>query len=446
MREFLRLHDETVDRRIEQRMLTAYSKVGAPITVVYAILAALYFDVPKLDLIAAACLAVTFVVSHLLARNGIPRWGRAAIPLILGVMFSALARLDHGITSVAYSALPAFVLIIRFLAGARWALVFALGTTAWGAAMVAIPSLVPEPFPGVTPHFSRVVIIGLSNLFALWFAGIPADMLRKALAETSGHAADLEERVQARTRSLEVARAELKASHDELERTNADLETFARSLAHDLRAPLGTIAAFTGIVLEEEATKLSEESKENLVRTLRATRRMGDLIDAMLEFSKSANATLAMSRIDLAAFARDILDGLRLQDPQRKVEVDLPDHAWCWADPVLMRTVLEILLSNAWKYTARREVARIAFVVESPSGLEFSIRDNGAGFDMAHVHKLFAHFSRLHSMDEFTGSGIGLANARRILERHEGWIRAEGEIDVGATIRFALPPGPAPEL
>jgi len=435
-------HQEAVDRRIERRLLMAYSKVGAPIALVYAIVAVLWFDVPRLDVIAAACVAATCLVSFLLARNGIPRWGRVAIPVILGVMLSALGRLDHGITSVAYYALPAFVLIIRFLAGARAAFVFAVCTTAWGGAMVLVPSLVPEPLEGLTPHFSRVVIIGLSNLFALWFAGIPADMLRKALAETSKLAAELEERVRARTKSLEDARADLKASHDQLERTNEDLEAFARSLAHDLRAPLGTIAAFTGIVLEEDGRNLSEESRENLGRSLRASRRMEDLIDAMLEFSRSSVAPLAMSRVDLAPIAREILDGWRLQDPDRKVELELPDQAWCWADPVLMRTVVEILLSNAWKYTARKEVARIAFLVESADGSAFAVRDDGAGFDMAHVHKLFVHFSRLHSMEEFHGSGIGLANARRILERHGGWIRAEGEPGVGATFRFGLPPEP----
>lgn len=437
--------EEQVDRQIERRLLLAYGKVGTPLCVAYSILAILYFDNKHLDLIAAASVAATCLIAYFMARNGISRWGRAAIPLVLVVMFAALARIDHGVTSVVYSIMPAFVLIIRFLSGSRAAVAFLVVSLAWASAMVAMPELVHEPVGNTQAQLSRVVIIALSNFFSLWFAGIPAEMLRKALGDTFGLAADLERRVQVRTTSLESARSELKASHDELQRTNEDLEAFARSLTHDLRAPLGTIAAFTGIVLDEDGRNLSGESKEFLGRTLRATRRMEDLIDAMLEFSRSSAAPLSMSRIDLASIAREILEGMQLQEPDRRVEISVPDHAWCWADPVLMRTVLEILFSNAWKYSARREVARIAFVVESPSGLEFAVRDNGAGFDMAHVHKLFAHFSRLHSMEEFSGSGIGLANARRILERHGGWIRAEGETDVGATIRFALPPGPAPE-
>lgn len=435
--------EEQVDRQIERRMLLAYGKVGTPLCVAYAILAILYFDNKHLDLIAAASVAATCMIAYSMARDGISRWGRAAIPLVLVVMFAALARIDHGVTSVVYSIMPAFVLIIRFLSGGRAAVAFLVASLAWATAMVAIPDLVFQPVGNTQSQMSRVVIIALSNFFSLWFAGIPAEMLRKALAETFGLAEDLERRVQVRTTSLEAARTELKTSHDELQRTNEDLEAFARSLTHDLRAPLGTIAAFTGIVLDEDGRNLSAESREFLARTLRATRRMEDLIDAMLEFSRSSVAPLSVSRIDLASIAREILEGMHLQEPDRRVEIFLPEHAWCQADPVLMRTVMEILLSNAWKYAGREEVSRIEFLVESSDeGDSFAIRDNGVGFDMAHVHKLFAHFSRLHSMDEFTGSGIGLANARRILERHKGWIRAEGEIDVGATIRFGIPQEP----
>lgn len=439
--------ESAVDDRIERRMLLAYSQVGSPIVLVYALTAVLFFHEHMLDLIAATGLAVTFAFAYLLARGRIPRWTRVAIPATLCAVFAVLARLDGGVGSVVYTILPAFVLMMRFLVGARLATVFALVSMAWATVMAAFPSLVPLSDAPRLPQFmslSRVVIITLSNLFTLWFAGIPAGMLRRTLEQTRNLAADLENRVVARTKSLEEAQTALKTSHDQLERTNAGLESFARSLTHDLRAPLRTIAGFTGMVLEDDGERLTTASIAHLGRVNDATRRMDDLIEAILELSRSSFAPLRRERVDLASLARDILESWIRESPERSVEVRLPENASCLGDPVLLRTVMENLLSNAWKFTGNTRGARIEFLVESTAqGDVFAVRDNGAGFAKEQSAKLFQHFARLHDSREFNGSGIGLANARRILERHQGWIGAEGETGRGATFRFWLPSSPA---
>lgn len=241
--------------------------------------------------------------------------------------------------------------------------------------------------------------------------------------------ADLEERVQRRTTELTEA--------------NHELESFAYSISHDLRAPLRGIDGFSRLLQEEYGAQLDEQGREYLARVRRASQRMGTLIDDLLELSRVTRQEMHGETVDLSAIAGEIVANLRLEAPARQVEVLIEPDCQAVGDPQLLRVLLENLIGNAWKYTGRTEGARIAFGREKvgvgdTATTSFYVRDNGAGFDMAYADKLFSPFQRLHSPHEFEGSGIGLASAWRVVRRHGGRIWADAAPGQGATFRFTL--------
>lgn len=239
--------------------------------------------------------------------------------------------------------------------------------------------------------------------------------------------AELETRVQKRTKELVAM--------------NRELESFSYSVSHDLRSPLRSIDGFAQALSEDYGNLLDETGMEFLGRIRSASTRMAELIDDLLSLSQSSRRVLRLGDVDLSALATEILEGMRSDEPERRVEIQVEPGLRTHGDPVLLRAVLENLLGNSWKYTRRKENARICFhSAPAGSGLRgFSVDDNGAGFDMTFSQKLFGTFQRLHLADEFEGNGIGLATVKRILERHGGTIRGQGEIDVGATFVFELP-------
>jgi len=237
---------------------------------------------------------------------------------------------------------------------------------------------------------------------------------------------DLEARVESRTAALTEA--------------NQELETFAYSVSHDLRAPLRAIDGFSQTLLEDYEAKLDDEGKDALQRVRKATQRMGVLIDDMLKLSRSTRGDLVVARVGLSELAGKIVAELRLADPAREVEVRLAPGVIARGDAGLLGSVLENLLSNAWKFTGKTQGARIEFGAEAAGeDLVCHVRDNGAGFDMAFAGYLFAPFQRLHKPTEFPGNGVGLATVKRIIARHGGRVWAEGAINRGATFYFALP-------
>jgi light-regulated signal transduction histidine kinase (bacteriophytochrome) len=167
---------------------------------------------------------------------------------------------------------------------------------------------------------------------------------------------------------------------------------------------------------------------------------MSDLIDALLQLSRVTRSQMQPVQVDLSAIAQEIIEELRGEEPERKVEVHLAPDLETKGDPQLLRIVLSNLLHNAWKYTSKRSRSRIEFgmIAENVSQATYFIKDNGAGFDQTYVDKLFTAFQRLHSQEEFPGTGIGLATVQRIIYRHGGKVWAEGECDRGATIYFSL--------
>jgi hypothetical protein len=248
------------------------------------------------------------------------------------------------------------------------------------------------------------------------------------------------EELKRRDQVISALNADLERHAAHLEAANRELEAFSHSVSHDLRAPLVSIDGFTAH-LQKEGESLSVQGREYLRRVRESVRRMGALIDDMLHLSKVTRAQLHREDADLAQVARDVVDELRLSHPRHPVDFVMPDSVPANCDVRLMRIALVNLLGNAWKFTGKRDGARVEFSVAAPRGAEpiYRVQDNGAGFDMAHAGKLFSPFERLHGAGDFPGTGIGLATVQRIVERHGGRLWAEASVGHGASFYFTLP-------
>ncbi len=220
-----------------------------------------------------------------------------------------------------------------------------------------------------------------------------------------------------------------------------DRESFNALVSHDLRAPIRVVEGFTRIVKEDYADVLDSVGHDHLERVLGAAGRMNRMIDALLALSRLSAQPVARLPVDLSQLAAYIVEDLRRLHPERGVEVEIEPGMVTMGDPTLLRMMLENLLGNAWKYTGSTSAARVAFTRYGDEPATYTIRDNGAGFDMRYVDRLFGVFQRLHSASEFPGTGVGLASVRRIVQRHGGEIRAEGEPGRGASFHFSLPQG-----
>ena len=250
--------------------------------------------------------------------------------------------------------------------------------------------------------------------------------------------------VQARDESLRDARTQLEARvrerTDELRAINSELEAFTYSVSHDLRAPLRHITGFASLLDQHAGASLDDQGRRYLTTISGAATRMATLIDDLLAFSRMGRATLNKRRVDLSDLVREARDEVSTDIDGRRITWHVQDLPAVDADPALLRPVLVNLLSNALKYTSTRDEARIDIGAEPHEDeVVVFVRDNGVGFDMAYAHKLFGVFQRLHRADEFSGTGIGLANVRRIIQRHGGRTWAEGAVDAGATFYFSLP-------
>ncbi|RZJ18703.1 MAG: histidine kinase, partial [Haliea sp.] len=237
----------------------------------------------------------------------------------------------------------------------------------------------------------------------------------------------------------------------ELGRVNKELEAFSYTVSHDLRAPMRHIAGYVDLVLDTEGRQLSERSQRYLANVKDASAFAGQLVDALLDFSRMGRSALKRRSVDTAALVEDLIREMRQQEPQRAIEWEVSGPLPAlWADPFLLQVAVRNLFANAVKYTRGRDPARIRVsAVTTPEGDGLEITDNGVGFQMSYVAKLFGVFQRLHQAEEFEGTGIGLASVKRIVERHGGNVWARGELNQGATFGFVLaqPPGaegPAP--
>ena len=274
-----------------------------------------------------------------------------------------------------------------------------------------------------------------------FFVEITLTAVRDPAGELVGFtsiARDISER-----RRSEAAIAELNAELErrvaELAAANGELEAFSYSVSHDLRGPLRAIDGFSKILLEQYRGQLDTQGQHFLSRVRAGSQRMGQLIDDLLSLARINRTEMHRTAIDVGQLGREVAEELRRQEPERAVEICITERLPARGDPRLVRAALENLLGNAWKFTGKTAAPRIELGCARRDGAEvFYVRDNGAGFDMAYVHKLFAPFQRLHEQSEFEGTGIGLATVHRIITRHGGRLWAESTVGQGATFWFTL--------
>ncbi|MEH2396425.1 CHASE3 domain-containing protein [Nostoc sp.] len=225
----------------------------------------------------------------------------------------------------------------------------------------------------------------------------------------------------------------------QLEATNKEMEAFSYSVSHDLRAPLRSIDGFSQALLEDYADKLDALGQNYLLRVRAATQRMAQLIDDLLNLSRLTRSEMRCEKVDLSALVEAIATELHKTQPERQVEFAIAPGLVTNGDAHLLRIVLENLLGNAWKFTGKHQKARIEFgLLQQDDTDAYFVRDDGTGFDMAYVDKLFGAFQRLHAMTEFEGTGIGLATVQRIVHRHGGRVWAQSAMEQGATFYFTL--------
>ncbi len=329
-----------------------------------------------------------------------------------------------------------------------------------------------NPSQGVDPRTLRwamaggAAILGAAFLVLVW----NLQMRRSVKLRTEQLQAEIERRneIQKRLKASQVMLVRLNADLEErvrrrtaeLEASNKELEAFSYSVSHDLRSPLSTINGFSMLLQKLNAgSKLGEKGDHYLQRIREGTRHMAELIEGLLALARLSRDVLHVGPVDLSALARQVERECREREPDRRVEVLVQDGLVVTGDPVLLLQLMQNLLGNAWKFTSRLEQARIEFGArpadvegaETAGGQDgevepggrggdtvYFVRDNGAGFDMAHSDRLFGTFQRLHRPDDFAGTGIGLAIVRRIVARHGGRVWAEGAPDQGATFSFTL--------
>ncbi|WP_051617182.1 sensor histidine kinase [Desulfonatronovibrio hydrogenovorans] len=272
-----------------------------------------------------------------------------------------------------------------------------------------------------------VLITGLLLYLALRSQVLVLEKKSLALVEKEKEFyTQLEQRVKQRTAQLEAA--------------NHELDAFSYSVSHDLRAPLRSIDGFSQALLEDCHDQLDEQGRDYLHRVRRASQRMGWLIDDLLKLSRVSRAELKVSLVDLSRTAETIIENMVERHPDRKVTANVQPGLKVSGDQALLRVALENLLDNAWKFTTRTGEPAIDLGSTTRDGEQvFFVRDNGAGFDTTYADKLFTPFQRLHSPEDYPGTGIGLATVARIIRKHGGRIWAESEPDQGAVFYFTLP-------
>ena len=258
------------------------------------------------------------------------------------------------------------------------------------------------------------------------------DVMTDALVHDIAERRKAEEKIKKLNEDLEHHVAQLVES-------NKELEAFSYSVSHDLRSPLRGIDGFSLALLEDYADKLDDAGRDYLERIRLASQRMAQLIDDLLNLSRITRSEMKRERVDLSRIAQDIADRLKKNHPERTVEFVVSGGLTAYGDERLLRVALENLFGNAWKFTGAHEQSRIEFGSAKRDGrAAFFVKDDGAGFDMAYVDKLFGPFQRLHASSDFPGTGIGLATVQRIIHRHGGRVWIEGEVEKGATVYFTL--------
>ena len=303
----------------------------------------------------------------------------------------------------------------------------------------------PEDFAGAKQELKDLQSASLNILEDSAADRLAAEDAFRASVNILSDLSEAETEVRRLNAELEV-RVALRTA--ELERVNKNLEAFTYSVSHDLRTPLRALSGFSAALVEDYGDRLDEAGRGYAGSIMAASERMATLIDDLLHLSRVSRAEMNRTPVDLSAEVASIADELQSAEPGRRVRFAIQGGVSGNADRALIRSVVQNLVENAWKFTARREDATIEFgtTTADDAGVCYFVRDNGAGFDPAYAGKLFQPFQRLHTASEFPGTGIGLASVQRIIDRHGGRAWAESAVDSGATFYFTLGTKPASEV
>jgi light-regulated signal transduction histidine kinase (bacteriophytochrome) len=304
-------------------------------------------------------------------------------------------------------------------------------TISWGGKPEK--ELVTGPLgPRLTPRGSFDLWLETVNGKAVPWDAIDLESAQKLFDEL--HLADATHAFRRRTTQLEAA--------------NQEMQAFSYSVSHDLRSPLNTINGFSDLLARALGNQAGEKAKHYLSRIRAATRQMGELIDGLLTLAQLSRETLQWIEVDLSAIAKRVVQSYKERDAERQVEVQIAEGMRAWGDARLLSVVIENLVGNAWKFTSKRQLAHIEIGLQKGTAGDrvFFVKDNGAGFDMSYAEKLFSTFERLHSPSDFSGTGIGLATVKRVIERHAGRVWAVGKENEGATFYFTLNEGDVTKL
>ena len=405
-------------------------------------------DPPVRILASTTVLILALLTNRYLLGRGFV-YGAGA--LFLSLAWVALAAVNYtagGVRAPGYALHIVLIICVGFIFGGRWAFLPAALSTALGVCFALLESRGLLPPPQVHNVSDRYLFIIAADFFIIAaILTIMVNQLRIAIAEgrkellvrqeaereLARHEAVLEQTVRERTAQLLVA--------------NSDLESFSYSISHDLRAPLRSIKGFTEILIDSYGPQLDEEKRRLLSNIDASAIRMDALVNDLLAFSKLGREDVQRRQVKTVEIVAEILTELRSEAGDRAVEVVVGDLPACSADKAMLRQVFTNLLANAFKYTRRQRETRIE-VGCTRTGNEsvYFVRDNGAGFDMSRADKLFGVFQRLHRMEDFEGTGVGLALVKRIVEKHGGRIWAQAAPDAGATFSFTIEPLATPGL
>ncbi|MHA1211422.1 MAG: sensor histidine kinase, partial [Candidatus Heimdallarchaeota archaeon] len=291
-------------------------------------------------------------------------------------------------------------------------------------------------------------LTALSTIIALYYEwGVAANYAMNfifiTLIMTAGIAAPIEQRITKSEEEYKVLSEHLEEKISErtqqLEEVNTELKAFSYTVSHDLRAPLRSIMGFSNLLGDEYSQVIDDKGKDYLERIIKSSYRMNEMIDDLLTLAQISRANIKLEDINLSELAHDIMDELVQVYPEQKIDYQIQENITANCDNKLIHIVLENLLGNALKFSIVNANPKIIFGMDKQDNrVVYYIKDNGAGFDMSYYDKLFGLFQRLHSSTDFEGTGIGLTTVKRIIDRHNGKIWAEGEVDKGATFYFTL--------
>ena len=374
-------------------------------------------------------------------QSPILRYGFAVVSVVVATAV-ALAIQEYQFRDVELPLLVLVIALVTWYAGSGPAVVAVLLSTAVFAYFFASPIYSLYVSARDLPYFLLFV------LAAVLVASFSA--VRSRIEENLRHARDrlqdeLEQRQQ-REAEIRKLNQELTERAVELAAANKELESFAYSVSHDLRAPLRHLVGYSELLQKQALGSLDEKSQRYVQIILESAKRMGNLIDDLLAFSRIGRAETKTTSVDLQQLVADVAFEIGAQAKGQDISWNIGALPVCYGDRALLRVVLVNLLSNAVKFSGTRRPAKVEVGSVDGNGdnSEIFVRDNGVGFDMQYVDKLFGVFQRLHRADEFEGTGIGLATVQRIVHRHGGTVRAEGTEDQGATFYFSLPKAKQP--